>query len=78
MSYGREIMEEQAPMYEAALDRAYAKIWTIRDGSTIKVKDMTTAHINNCLHMLGPPDNDDLIEIWITTFEEELKERSYK
>ena len=43
--------------------------WTTRDGRRIKIEDMTTGHIRNCMRMLG--EENDVYYI----FREELKRR---
>lgn len=43
--------------------------WRTRDGKILKVKDMTTAHIRNCMRLIGESD-----DFWYV-FEAELKRR---
>ena len=43
--------------------------WRTRDGKILKVKDMTTEHIKNCMRMIG--ETDDFYYV----FEAELKQR---
>ena len=43
--------------------------WRTRDGKILKVKDMTTAHIRNCMRLIGEFD-----DFWYA-FEAELKRR---
>lgn len=43
--------------------------WRTREGKVLKVKDMTTAHIKNCMRMIG--EKDDFYYV----FENELKKR---
>ena len=43
--------------------------WRTRDGKILKVKDMTTAHIKNCMRLIGESD-----DFWYV-FEAELKRR---
>lgn len=43
--------------------------WTTKEGKILKIKDMTNAHIRNCMRMIG--QNDDF---WYA-FEAELKRR---
>lgn len=48
-------------------------VWTTKDGDMIKLQDMTTEHIGNCLKMLRRCyDECD----WIDAFEEELEMRN--
>lgn len=44
--------------------------WTTKDGRVLKLKDMTSYHIRNCMRMLG--DTDD----FYYAFEAELKRRN--
>lgn len=46
--------------------------WTTREGKTLKLKDMTTAHIKNCMRMIG--DTND----FYYAFEAELARRGEK
>lgn len=43
--------------------------WRTRDGKILKVKDMPTAHIKNCMRLIGESD-----DFWYV-FEAELKRR---
>lgn len=43
--------------------------WQTRDGKILKVKDMTTTHIKNCMRLIGESD-----DFWYV-FEAELKRR---
>lgn len=47
-------------------------VWTTKDGDMIKLQDMTTEHIENCLRMLRRYYNECG---WIDAFEEELAMR---
>ena len=44
--------------------------WTTRDGRTLKITEMTTRHIRNCMKMIG--EEDDFYQV----FEAELKRRN--
>ena len=46
--------------------------WRTKEGKILKVKDMTTAHIKNCMRMIG--EKDDFYYV----FENELKKRENK
>lgn len=46
--------------------------WRTREGKVLKVKDMTTAHIKNCMRMIGKTDD------FYYVFETELKRRCEK
>lgn len=43
--------------------------WRTREGKVLKLKDMTSAHIRNCMRMLGNSDD------FYYAFEAELKRR---
>ena len=43
--------------------------WRTRDGKVLKVKDMTTQHIKNCMRLIGTYDD------FYYVFEYELKKR---
>lgn len=44
--------------------------WKTREGKVLKVKDMSTAHIKNCMRMIGKTDD------FYYVFEAELNRRS--
>ena len=78
MSYGREIAAEMAIDLEVAylqhIDRLMKSLWTMEDGTIISVSDMDVQHIGACIRMLKKHD-DDLSEMWIRRFRDELEER---
>lgn len=43
--------------------------WRTRDGKVLKVKDMTSEHIRNCMRMIGKSDD------FYYVFEAELEKR---
>ena len=43
--------------------------WTTKDGEEIKLTDMTTQHIKNCMKLVGEDDD------WYDKFNEELERR---
>lgn len=45
------------------------KVWRTRDGETIRVEDMTTRHIRNCMRLFSENDPKYIM------FEEELERR---
>ena len=47
--------------------------WTTKDGQVMKVKDMTTGHIMNCMRMLR--SGDRIIDDFYYVFENELRRR---
>lgn len=85
MSLGEEYLLEQEVEWllwrAEQFRRIENKIWTQRDGTHIKVQDMTERHINNCIRMLKRDKNEsinchrDIKDAWIVVFEDELKRR---
>ena len=79
MSYGEEIATEQMIAGELAYirseQRAADGLWETRDGQTLKVTDMTTSHIQNCLRMLKR-GNSRYADPFIGMFEKELERRT--
>lgn len=47
--------------------------WTTKEGTTLRIKDMETSHIQNCLKMLN--SEPVTFEEYIFEFEEELRRR---
>lgn len=43
--------------------------WRTKDGTKIKVSDMSESHIRNCMRMVGEDDG------WYARFEKELERR---
>lgn len=80
MSYGEEVRVEQEIMHELARGRvmrdAERGVWTMRDGTEIEVKDMSTSHILNSKRMLERKNMADFLTPWITRFEKELERRA--
>jgi nuclear transport factor 2 (NTF2) superfamily protein len=78
MSYGSEVAEElmidAEIAYSQHINRLMKDMWTMRDGKTISVSDMTNKHIRNCLNMLENK-NDEISKMWFNRFEQELKDR---
>lgn len=78
MSYGAEIATEQMIerelLYVRAEQRAFDGLWETREGKTLKVTDMTTSHIQNCLRMLKR-GNSPYADPFIGMFEKELERR---
>lgn len=83
MSYGRELVEDMSIdielWYEEENRRIGDGIWQQKDGKEIRVKDMESSHIENCIRMLQRQIKeygiDDIKEGWIETFQRELKKR---
>ena len=79
MSYGEEAATEMMIsdnlLYLRAEQRAAEGLWETRDGQTLKVTDMTTSHIQNCLRMLKR-GNSPYADPFIMMFEKELERRN--
>lgn len=78
MCYSCEQMEAGAMILDGEMERMeielHSEIWTMRDGSTIKVRHMKSSHIQNCINMLHK-SNHPLKNGWIDVFKEELEGR---
>lgn len=79
MSLGRELTIEECIesnlLHIRADDMASKGLWTMKDGRTVCVRDMTDAHITNCVNMLKR-GNSPYAEPFICMFEEEQKRRN--
>lgn len=83
MSYADDWLSDMAVndaiWYEEAYRRIGDGIWTKKDGTEIRVKDMESSHIENCIRMLQRQIKeygiDDIKEGWLFCFRTELKER---
>ena len=79
MSYGEEATTEMMMsdnlLYLRAEQRAAEGIWTLQGGKMIKVTDMTTEHIKNCLRMIRHISSPNF-DPYIGMFEKELERRS--
>ena len=79
MSYGVDLAIEMAidhEIYEEInIRNMERRVWTMRDGKEIPLSDMTTKHIQNCIRMLERGTPDDIAEMWVRTFTEELNRR---
>lgn len=78
MSYGREYIEDHAydieEMIEAIEKDASIGIWVTKDNKELKISEMQTSHIRNCINFIKRKD-DDLYKCYIPVFEAELKKR---
>ena len=50
------------------------KVWVTKNGLEIKVSEMSSNHIRNCLRFIK---NDLINEPWVEIFNEELGRRNY-
>ena len=50
--------------------------WTTRDGQTLKITEMTTQHIKNCMKMMEREATEDYFDDFYYVLEAELKRRS--
>lgn len=77
MSYAdeiRDMFEIYAGLNELHIEQG---IWTMRNGNTISVKDMTDNHIKNTIRMLQR-GNSPFADGWIEKFKKELNSRGYE
>ena len=60
--------------------RRQTKIWTMKDGTHIKLSEMSRSHIQNTINLIrrtaSVADREDALE-WIAAFKEELEFREY-
>lgn len=83
MSYADDWLADMAVdaeiWYEEENRRIGDGIWQQKDGTEIRVKDMESSHIENCIRMLQRQIKeygaDDIREAWLDAFWMELKER---
>lgn len=53
--------------------------WEMKDGTMIKIKNMETSHIKNCINMMNRKSINDTRRAWIEIFEDVIiKRRSNK
>lgn len=73
--YEADIYWDEQQKYMEHEYSAKMGIWHTKDGKEIKIKDMETSHIKNCIAFIRRNDKIDMYEPYIKTFEEELKRR---
>lgn len=53
--------------------------WEMKDGTPIKLEDMKSSHIRNCINMLNQKYSNDTRRAWIEIFTDvQLKRRKLK
>lgn len=80
MSMGEELLIELEVEAELIRDRRLSAIkegvWTMKDGQTIRLDQMSDRHIQNCIWMLNDKDGE-IPELWVKRFQKELDFRDY-
>ena len=61
-------------MIEAVEKDAAAGIWVTKDNRELKISEMQTTHIKNCINFIKRND-DEMYACYIPVFEAELKRR---
>jgi len=61
--------------YKAVQTDAENGIWVTREGKELKISEMETSHIKNCIAFIKRNDSDDMYHCYIPVFEKELKRR---
>lgn len=78
MSYGREIaidmMIEEEVNYQIRMNYMNQGIWVSKT-QKLKIKEMETSHIENCIRYLRQYKHDDAACQYIELFEQELQRR---
>lgn len=54
--------------------RARMGEWVTKDGKKLKIKDMETSHIHNCIRLINKTGDEALFE-YLPVFEKELERR---
>lgn len=68
----RKIYEDNINEYE---ERGKEMYWRMRDGTEIKIGEMTTLHVKNCITMLSRRESNAAIESWKLIFLDVLEKR---
>lgn len=80
MSMGEESLIEMEIEAELIRDRRLSAIkegvWTMKDGQTIRLDQMSDRHIENCIRMLEKKYGE-IPELWADRFKKELEWRDY-
>ena len=81
MSYSRELYEEmmidemsqQLSLENELKELASKGLWITKDKKILKMSEMTTSHINNCIRRFE--NSDSAFTVFIPAFKEELRIR---
>lgn len=80
MSMGEEILTameiESAIFRDRQINAIKEGVWTMKDGQTIRLDQMSDRHIQNCIRMLNDRDGE-IPELWVKRFQKELDFRDY-
>jgi|LGOV01.1.fsa_nt_gb hypothetical protein len=78
MSYGREVLEEmwiEELVEEQFIEKLLKnKEWQIKSGEILKIKDMETSHITNCINLIVKSEYK-WRERFLNNLKKELEER---
>lgn len=61
--------------YARIQNEAERGVWTMRDGTVIRVEDMTSSHIKNAKALCERNNAYDLYTPWVERFTDELRKR---
>jgi len=76
--YEADLYWDEQDEQELYMEHEYSAkmgIWHTKDGKELKIKNMETSHIKNCIAFIRRNDKNDMYEPYIKVFEEELKRR---